>query len=216
MPLDNIDSGPDATRPPAIPANKDKFWYSSDTQGLYVSTGTAWVLVGGPGSGGGGGPAVDLGTYFDTDLVNPIPVDQSPHDVNTSTVQQMAITNPSATDSMLVLVSFHIPAVGFASNDIGIVYSIRTATFSLDGAISSEFFGTSNVVGFAGQPVHTSGTGNYVGRVILTPSQSIFAEISDTIQMVNQSGVTNPLEEATTTLISGTDGWSIHATGWVV
>lgn len=59
-PMDNMDMGLAADQPPAGPSNRDKFWWSSDTQELSVSDGSVWTVVAGGGGGGTPALAVDV------------------------------------------------------------------------------------------------------------------------------------------------------------
>ncbi len=43
MPTDNIDTGLAADRPNPSHYNKDKFWYSTDTEEMFLSDGTQWI-----------------------------------------------------------------------------------------------------------------------------------------------------------------------------
>ena len=61
-PLDNLDRGLATAQPPAAPVNADKFWYSTDTNELSVSIGTAWtVIASGPSSAPLSSPQTDVG-----------------------------------------------------------------------------------------------------------------------------------------------------------
>lgn len=83
-PLDNLDRGDAADQPNASPYNKDKFWWSVDTQELSISDGTTWAVIASAG-GGGVDPMlfdqianINTANYPDGDLISTSGVNSHP------------------------------------------------------------------------------------------------------------------------------------------
>lgn len=141
MPLDNADFGLDADRPQPSAVNTGKLWFSTDTSELFISTGSSWENVGGGGGGSVSGDMAYSSLFFDP-LVPTILADGSNVDIigGASAAQMsVSVTNPSATNSMGVVVLFRSAGAQMSTNAyVGAFQGTRSISVSPSDSNGAE------------------------------------------------------------------------------